>query len=944
MRRFAMQSTIVACSLLLSLSASFAASGSPRDFEPVQNGYASSSAPVLPYAPDRVLVKLTTTALERAELDVALRRGAAGRAVRTGLESVDRKSAELGVSGIVRTFGSVRNRVESERLGIDRWFSFELDGTTDVPTAVARLAADADVETAAPDWRAFPALTPNDPLFANHWGHDNTGQLPDFDWGGSWDHTGSPIGTPGFDADAETGWNGSQAYGSAGVVIAILDSGVDVGHPDLLQVAGWDYGDGDSNPDDNSGNPGHGTACAGVAAAIADNGTGIAGAAGGCSIMPLKTADSGGTMYFSYIDNALYHAADNGADVVSMSFGAAISSNPSTDAALQYCDNAGVTLLAATGNENDNAISYPAISPYVIGVGAASPCGDRKRSSSSSGEVNPGVYTDPNGYTCDGERWWGSNYGVNTQDAAGAVDLIAPTILPTTDIQGGGGYASGDYSMFFNGTSCATPYAAGVCGLIKSANPGWTPTQIRNQLLSTATDVVNVESGSGWDRYSGYGMINAGDAVGTIPPPPVASFSGTPTSGCAPLLVSFTDLSTGSVTSWSWTFGDGDTSTSQNPSHAYAAGGTYDVALNVTGPGGSDTATVLGYVDVTAPVVADFSGTPLTGTAPLSVDFTDLSSAAPTSWSWDFGDAATDSVQNPSHTYTSAGTYTVALTADNGCGPDALTKTAYVTVNPPPAPVADFSGTPTSGCTPLLVDFTDASSGDITNWDWDFGDGGTSTAQNPSHAFTSAADHDVSLTVTGPGGSDVKSQAGYVTATDAVAADFSATPLLGDEPLAVDFTDLSTGAPAAWVWDFGDGGVDSVPNPSHTYTTGGTYSVTLIVANACNSDSLVRIDYVTVNQVTSAIVNMPKEFALRQNFPNPFDSGTTILFSLGEAGPAKLEIFDVAGRRVATLVDGEYGAGGHRIVWDAGRQPAGIHFAKFSANGKEAIIRMMHVR
>ena len=94
-----------------------------------------------------------------------------------------------------------------------------------------------------------------------------------------------------------------------------------------------------------------------------------------------------------------------------MSFGAAISGDPATDAALQYAYNNGVTLFAATGNENANTIRYPANHPLVIAVGAASPCGGRKRSSSIVSELNPGVMADPNDYTCDGERWWGSNYG-----------------------------------------------------------------------------------------------------------------------------------------------------------------------------------------------------------------------------------------------------------------------------------------------------------------------------------------------------------------------------------------------------------------------------------------------------------------------------------------------------------------------------------------------------
>ena len=261
-----------------------------------------------------------------------------------------------------------------------------------------------------------------------------------YDWA-TYSHTGPTVGTVGFDANAQAAWDVS--YGDPSVIIAIIDSGVDIYHEDLNCMAGYDFGDGDTNPMDDSRTPGHGTCCAGVAAAVAGNGIGVAGIAGNCTIMPLKVADRRGTMSFTSITNAIYYAADNGADVISMSLGAAITSDPATDAALQYAFNAGCVILAATGNENATAISYPAINPYVIGVGAASPCGERKRSSSLSTELNPGVFADPNGYTCDGERWWGSNYGTTAADGAGAVDVIAPTIVPTTDISGAGGYDAG---------------------------------------------------------------------------------------------------------------------------------------------------------------------------------------------------------------------------------------------------------------------------------------------------------------------------------------------------------------------------------------------------------------------------------------------------------------------------------------------------------------------
>jgi len=169
-------------------------------------------------------------------------------------------------------------------------------------------------------------------------------------------------------------------------------------------------------------------------------------------------------------------------------------------------------------------------------------------------------------------------------------------------------------------------------------------------------------------------------------PPPVAAFSATPTGGPAPLTVTFSDASTGSITSWAWTFGGGSTSTTQNPSHTYTAAGSYTVSLTVTGPGGSNTATKIDYITVTTspgpPPVAGFSATPTSGPVPLTVTFIDASTGSITSWAWTFGDGSTSTTQNPSHTYTAAGSYTVSLTATGSDGSDTATKTGYISANP----------------------------------------------------------------------------------------------------------------------------------------------------------------------------------------------------------------------------------------------------------------------
>gem|GEM_PF-3469840 len=339
------------------------------------------------------------------------------------------------------------------------------------------------------------------------------------------------------------------------------------------------------------------------------------------------------------------------------------------------------------------------------------------------------------------------------------------------------------------------------------------------------------------------------------PVAPVAAFSGTPTSGDRDLTVQFTDQSTNNPTAWSWNFGDGGTSTAQNPSHTYTGAGVYTVTLSVSNTAGSDDETKTDYITVTEPVVAPvaaFSGTPTSGNRDLTVQFTDQSTNNPTTWSWNFGDGGTSTAQNPSHTYTGAGVYTVTLTASNTAGSDDETKTDYITVTEPVvAPVAAFSGTPTSGNRDLTVQFTDQSTNNPTTWSWSFGDGGTSTAQNPSHTYTAAGVYTVTLTSSNTAGSDDETKTDYITVTEPVVAPvaaFSGAPTSGMKDLTVQFTDQSTNNPTAWSWSFGDGGTSTAQNPSHTYTAAGVYTVTLTVSNATGSDGETKIDYITVGE------------------------------------------------------------------------------------------------
>jgi PKD repeat protein len=416
------------------------------------------------------------------------------------------------------------------------------------------------------------------------------------------------------------------------------------------------------------------------------------------------------------------------------------------------------------------------------------------------------------------------------------------------------------------------------------------------------------------------------------------------------LEVAFTDETTGDVTAWAWDFGDGNTSADRDPVHVYAAAGTYDVRLVATGPGGADTLTAAAYVTVDEPVAAAVGISASTGTAPLEVAFTDLSTGDPDTWAWDFGDGAVDTVQNPVHTYVTAGTYTVTLVATGACGPDTLVATDVVTVDAPPAPVAGIAGDPAEGCAPFELAFIDASSGDITSWAWDFGDGGGSTEQNPAHTYAAAGVYTVALTVTGPGGQDTLTLPDHVTVRAPVVAGFTHAEDTGLAPFTVDFADESTGDPVSWWWDFGDGATDTVPDPSHTYTTQDTFTVTLVVGNGCSLDTLVVADAVKVVGVSATPDLQPVAWRLGQNVPNPFNPMTAIWFETPVRATVDLRIYDVSGRLVRTLIGGETrGPGRHESLWDGradtGRQvPAGVYFYHLRAGDFSATKRMTLVK
>ncbi len=304
----------------------------------------------------------------------------------------------------------------------------------------------------------------------------------------------------------------------------------------------------------------------------------------------------------------------------------------------------------------------------------------------------------------------------------------------------------------------------------------------------------------------------------------------------------------------------------------------------------------------TSGIYADFTASPTQGSAPLTVQFKDLSTGGPTMWVWDFGDGPIpmssnasscsgdncNSIANPVHTYTAAGTYTVTLTASNQKSSDTEVKTGYITVGGSPSFLTDFVASPTSGASPLTVKFTDLTVGGPTMWVWDFGDGsipmssnascsgdGCNNVANPVHTYKGAGTYTVTLTSSNQyGNSDTETKVNYISvgSSPSFMTDFTASPTSGASPLTVKFTDLTVGGPTMWSWNFGDGTTDMVGSPTHTYAKDGVYTVTLTSSNQYgNSDTETKVNYITAGSSPSGdcipisagwnFVSVPKKLA-----------------------------------------------------------------------------------
>jgi PKD repeat protein len=324
--------------------------------------------------------------------------------------------------------------------------------------------------------------------------------------------------------------------------------------------------------------------------------------------------------------------------------------------------------------------------------------------------------------------------------------------------------------------------------------------------------------------------------------PPVASFNYCAATQSAALFDASGSSATGGVAQFQWEFNENASSqteaTSPTTTFNFPTTTTRDVALTVFAADGTSTGTALSVTPGSSCATAAFSS-PATALAGQPVQF-DGTASAPSAggsltYAWDFGDGSPAvTTPMPSHTYATPGTYQVKLTVVDGSHTEG-SKTASITINDQPS--ASFTFAPTAAIQGTSVSFSGSGSdpdGSIARYAWDFGDGQSSAAQNPTHTFTAPGNYTVKLTVTDSAG--VTASISHTVAVDELpTASFTFSPTAPAAGSAVAFTGAGSdpdGSIAQYAWDFGDGQSSTAPSPSHTYAAAGTYTVKLIVTDS----------------------------------------------------------------------------------------------------------------
>ena len=988
-----MKRVFLALLVLSLLAASSLPAQTPRIYSGEKAVLRTNIPSFVGYVPDEIVVKFKSSYIPDPTRPVL-------QAGSTGIVSVDRLGGKYGVVKLEQLFRGARPKLMNGKVyNLAGWYRIKFTSKADVQSVVAEYKNLPEIEDAQPIGIHTVLATPNDGNYSSQW-HLNQASDHDLDAPEAW--------------DIETG--------NSSIIVAMLDTGVRYFHKDLGGAdasydhpenangnmwinwaekngtagvdddgngfvddwIGWDFVDGatqgwsgeDVNTQDNDPRDfnGHGTHCAGNIAAINNNGYATCSSSGGwgngslqatangVKVMACRVGWSGryyiwevGYVRMDYAAQAFYYAADNGAKIASCSWGS--DNSGGLGDAVDYFLAHGGLIFKAAGNDGNTTADYMCGRSDVISVAA----------------------TDQNDCKADF-----SNYGSWVDISAPGVGIYS-LYHDHTDPQS-------DYVASMDGTSMATPIAASVAALIWSHNTSWSASQVEQRLYDTADDIYSLSCNSSYNGKLGAGRVNAYNAVyGGGPQPPVADFSGSPTSGCAALTVNFSDESTGDIDSWSWDFGDGGTSTAQNPSHTYSNAGTYTVKLTATNAYGSDTNTKTDYITVTAPagneigevgkIVRNQTGNgddwysvtmnrsysaPVVVMKALSYnggDPTHLRVRNVTSntfeWKmeeWDYKDGNHTTETCP-YIIVNAGVYTL----EDGTKIEAGTFTASTSFKTVTFPEA-FSSAPTL-LVGVMSDNDDAavvartrnlssSSFQVKLQEEEAAD---KVHSNETIAWVAiertTGTNNGNQFIASTTGNSVKNSWYTINFSPA----FSAEPIFlchddtydGGNTCDVRFNNLSATSVDVKIEEekSKDSEVNHITEEVSYLAWAAAGDIIGTSATSTASNDKLPISPVIDATRNNLVSNGPvKVFELGQNYPNPFNPVTVIRFSLAKAGYTRLEVFNVAGQRIAKLVDGELSAGSHEVTWNARGATSGVYFYRLTSGDKRITKRMILLR
>lgn len=365
---------------------------------------------------------------------------------------------------------------------------------------------------------------------------------------------------------------------------------------------------------------------------------------------------------------------------------------------------------------------------------------------------------------------------------------------------------------------------------------------------------------------------------------PYPDFTADTLSGCGPLTVQFSDLSTPNTTGWFWQFQGGtpNNSTEQNPVIVFENPGSYFVSLIASTNAGSRTEFKENFVTVTG----DAPEAIYTFATDAMNLFAFNNSINADNYLWDFGDGNTSTEVNPSHVYQGGGIYDLSLIAYNECGSDTLTNTITISE----IPVAGFEPSTTTACIGDTIFLISQSSGNTENWNWNFPNGTptTSTAANPFVTYNNAGSYDVELIVSNGSGNDTLLQENIITIANEPQAGFN----FNTDELTASFLNASLHS-NDFHWDFGDGNTSMDVAPVHTYEEAGMYTVTLTVQNACDT-----VQISENLEVISTGIALPPQVHHWSVFPNPTDGIFSIQLESQPSPFLEIHLYDVLGRSV----------------------------------------------